>query len=155
MLEVPYYRGVLLAVSFSPSWSSSLPVKIFASSVLAEQHSVLNRILPYQFFSCKKVKSTMSWKKIDKTSWQQKISSSGEINVNAPLHWRGAEVLELVCSPFGDKAGMNLLFIKSLAVVVTESWRYLLVSRRAPYSLVFMLHFVIKKLQMEIRLDFC
>lgn len=61
---------------------------------------------------------------MDGTFWQQRISCSEEINVNAPLHWKGAEVLELVCGPFGDKAGMNLLFMKSLAVVVSESWLF-------------------------------
>lgn len=49
---------------------------------------------------------------MDGTSWHQRIPSSGEINVNVPLHWKGAEVLELVFSPFGDKAAMNLLFVE-------------------------------------------
>lgn len=40
------------------------------------------------------------------------------------LCWKGAEALELVWGPFGDKGGMSLLFIKSLAAVLTESWLF-------------------------------
>lgn len=77
----------------------------------------------------------MSWEKMDGTSWQCRISFSGEINVNAPLHWKGAEVLELVCGPFGDKAGMNLLFIKSLAVVV--NWKLTMFTSKQKGSVLF------------------
>lgn len=44
-----------------------------------------------------------------------------EIHVNAPLHWKKAEVLELVCGMSGDEAEMDLLFINSLAGLVTGS----------------------------------
>lgn len=63
----------------------------------------------------------MSWEKMDGAFCQWRISGSGEINVNAPLCWKGAEVLELVWGPFGDKGGMSSLFIRSLAAVVAAS----------------------------------
>lgn len=44
-----------------------------------------------------------------------------EIHVSAPLHWKKAEVLELVCIVSGDEGGSDLLSINSLAGLVTGS----------------------------------
>lgn len=116
---------------FSTSCSSILAVEILATAVLNRAGSCIEPTYwPTSTFHVGRLSKWWAGKKKKGSSWQWRVSSAREINVNAPLLWKRAGVLELVYGPFGDKAGMNLLFVNSLTLLVTESWLYLLVSKR-------------------------
>lgn len=71
---------------------------------------------------------------MDGASWQWHVGCAREIHVDAPLHWKKVEVLELVCGTSGDEAGMDLLFVNGLAGLVTGGWLDLLVRKKASNS---------------------